>query len=529
MNLSLVLLSAFLLPVYAVGAPGLTVQTQQGPVVGTLVVPTVRQFLGIPYATADRWKPPHLPAVRKGVFQATKFGDSCIQELSPPNVEFLKLAGGLGINVTSSEDCMSVNIWAPSVERKQKTSVMIWIYGGGFVFGTSNIPVYDGQNFVRDNDDVTIVTFNYRTNIFGQPNAPQLGKDNLNFGLLDIDAAVQWVHANIANFGGDPDRIILFGQSAGAAATDAYTFAHPNDTIVKGKYRQARILAITLSDLTIQGVIQESGSISGSGVLVIASTSANQSAWNTVAASVGCGQAPTPSQFACMQKTEANTLENAVVSTGATFNLVIDNTTIFADTNARAANGQFLHVPLLGGTAANEDDIFIVAQELVTAGIVIPSVTEMLSDVETLLGFTCPAGVTALHRINANVPTWRYQHQAVFPDISTRPDLRAYHASEIPLVFGTYNVSDIPATQEEVALSRYIQSAWVAFARNPAQGLLDFGWPMYNPNTTSLAQLGNAANQTGVVFTQGNLVDFACGNQAALIEIQNQLLGILGA
>ncbi len=101
----------------------------------------------------------------------------------------------------------------------------------------SNSPTYDGRFFVRDNDDVTVVTFNYRLNIFGQPNAPQLtnSTSSQNFGLLDIDAAVKWVYANIANFGGDPHRIILFGQSAGSAAVDAYTFAHPDDTIVKGR------------------------------------------------------------------------------------------------------------------------------------------------------------------------------------------------------------------------------------------------------------------------------------------------------
>jgi carboxylesterase type B len=112
---------------------------------------------------------------------------------------------------------------------------------------------------VRDNDDVTIITFNYRLNIFGQPNAPQLANstDSQNFGLLDIDAAVNWVHDNIANFGGDPDRIILFGQSAGGAATDAYTFAHPDDTIVKGK-----VLYKTFSKRiahNILGVIEHSG------------------------------------------------------------------------------------------------------------------------------------------------------------------------------------------------------------------------------------------------------------------------------
>jgi hypothetical protein len=251
--------------------------------------------------------------------------------------------------------------------------------------------------------------------------------------------------------------------------------------------------------------------------------------WNTVAAAVGCGNSTTPQQFTCMQGVPAQTLEKAVVSTNAGFSLVADNKTIFADTQQRAANGNFLKVPLLGGTVANEDDIFVVVDELVTTGVSVPVLTELISDLDTALGFTCPAGVTALHRINAKVPTWRYQYQAVFPDISTRPDLRAYHASEIPMVFGTYNVSTIPATPNQIALSHYVQRAWVAFARDPQQGLLndpEFGWPMYNPNTTSLAQLGNFFNQTGVVFTQGNLVDFVCKDQTALVGALTQLSGI---
>ena len=144
--------------------------------------------------------------------------------------------------------------------------------------------------------------------------------------------------------------------------------------------------------------------------------------------------------------------------------------------------------------------------------------------------FTCPASSTAQERLAAGVPTWRYQYQgtsphllmhtfsprsphlAVFPDISTRPDLRAYHSSEIPLVFGTYNASTFaPPTAAEIALSRYMQSAWVAFARDPAQGLVDFGWPVYAQQAPTLVQLGNAGNATGVVFTEGALLDVTCG------------------
>lgn len=100
----------------------------------------------------------------------------------------------------------------------------------------SNFKYYIGENIVRDNDDIVIVSLNYRTNIFGQPNAPQLVSttQSQNFGLLDRQVAIEWVHSNIAAFGGDPNRIVLFGQSAGSISVDAYTYANPGDTIVKG-------------------------------------------------------------------------------------------------------------------------------------------------------------------------------------------------------------------------------------------------------------------------------------------------------
>ncbi|KAG6887404.1 hypothetical protein C0995_015591, partial [Termitomyces sp. Mi166 len=176
--------------------------------------------------------------------------------------------------------------------------------------------------------------------------------------------------------------------------------------------------------------------------------------------------------------------------------------TIFADTPARATAGNFLHVPLLGGTTTNEEDIFVVAMELVAAGIVVPDLTELLADLET--------------------PSMT---PAVFPDISLRPDLRAYHTSEIPVVFGTMPA---PSTTEE-ALSQFVQSAWVAFARDPARGLVNIGWPQYSPNTTTLAQIGNFFNQTGITFTQGQLLDFTCNSIPTLLAVSAQLSALLPA
>jgi carboxylesterase type B len=112
------------------------VPTQQGDVIGTLVSPTVRQFLGIPFATANRWEAPKPPLSRRDAFQADHFGDSCIQMNGPAQINFFNMTGIAFFNVTESEDCLSVNIWAPSVDRNQQTAVMIWIYGGGFLLGT---------------------------------------------------------------------------------------------------------------------------------------------------------------------------------------------------------------------------------------------------------------------------------------------------------------------------------------------------------------------------------------------------------
>ncbi|KAG6856392.1 hypothetical protein H0H87_005010 [Tephrocybe sp. NHM501043] len=243
---------------------GLLVSTAQGPVVGTFASPSVRQFLGIPYANSNRWEAPQLPPRHITPFSATAFSDSCPQALNPSSVEFLRLAGldNSTIFIPESENCLTVNIWSPSVRRKQHGAVLLWVYGGGFQFGTSNIPTYNGETIVRDNNDIVVVTFNYRLNIFGFPNAPQLVRDTTkpqNLGLLDLDAAVQWVHDNIAAFGGDPNRIVLFGQSAGGAAIDAYTFAHPQDTRIKGGILFAWFLfSIYLLSLP-PGVIEQSG------------------------------------------------------------------------------------------------------------------------------------------------------------------------------------------------------------------------------------------------------------------------------
>ncbi|KAH6910378.1 carboxylesterase [Coprinopsis sp. MPI-PUGE-AT-0042] len=507
---------SFLAPFLALSTTAfsqLLVQTEQGPVVGTADGPNTRRWLGIPYAVANRWEAPQAPSQRSSVLAATEFGDSCYQSLTPSTLEFLNLVGGAGTNVTESENCLSVNIWAPGIGRKQDTAVLVWIYGGAFNYGTSNIDSYHGATTVKEHDDITVVTFNYRTNVFSHPSAPQLLAKGgpQNFALLDVFEAIDWVYANIANFGGDPNRITIFGQSAGGAAVDAYSFANPDSEKVKG-------------------LIEMSGAISGRpGTFDMPPSS---SAWKTVAEALGCGGEASVKQFDCMKAVPGRTLQDAVINTESTFNIVVDNVTVHYDTIARAAEGKFLKVPLMIGSTAEEADIYTYPTHLRNYGGVVPGLFQMQADAATLLGFSCPVGVATQYRVRAGVPTWRYLYQGVFPNISIDQYLRAFHASDIQMVFGTYNNSEIPPTLDQIALSNHMQRAWVDFARNPSSGLIssEVAWPRFDGMGKSLVLLGNRANAGGASFTNGTLVDMPCTSQrqTQLAAISAQLGQLLG-
>lgn len=229
-----------------------------------------------------------------------------------------------------------------------------------------------------------------------------------------------------------------------------------------------------------------------------------------------------------MQAVAFRKLEDAVISTNAVFNPLVDGITVFSDMDARFVAGNFLHVPLLTGTTAQEWDIAVVDSEELTLGYSLPVITELLADVQGQLLFTCTVSKTTDARSQAGLSTWRYHYQAVFPGISSCPDLRAYHSSELSIFFGSYRTTHNP-TATEVALSKYVQRAWVAFARDPAKGLLKYGWPSYDPNASSLVQLGNFYNQTSAVFGQSKLLDHNCGALNTLNSVNTQLTTLLGS
>jgi para-nitrobenzyl esterase len=195
----------------------------------------VYSFLGIPYAAPPmgdlRWRAPIAPAKWKNVRNATEFGAHCLQGRIFDDMVFR--------DPGASEDCLTLNVWVPMKRPAPRLPVMVWIYGGGFVAGTTSEARQDGTNLAREHG-VVVVSMNYRLGIFGFLALPELMEESGrksagNYGLMDQLQALRWVHENILAFGGDPNNVTIFGESAGSFSVSAQ-MASP---LAKGLFHKA--------------------------------------------------------------------------------------------------------------------------------------------------------------------------------------------------------------------------------------------------------------------------------------------------
>lgn len=191
--------------------------------------PQILVFRGIPYAAPPvgqlRWQPPHPVEAWSGVKSARDFAPSCIGR-------------NFGAISNMSEDCLYLNVWTPTSRQNARLPVLVWIHGGGFQGGGGYHPSYEGEEFAKQG--VVVVTFNYRVGVFGFLSHPDLTNESErrtsgNYGLLDQVAALRWVQRNIAAFGGDPTKVTIAGESAGAYSVSAHT-ASP---LSRGLFRTA--------------------------------------------------------------------------------------------------------------------------------------------------------------------------------------------------------------------------------------------------------------------------------------------------
>jgi len=457
--------------------PGGTVSTSSGWVKGGAAQnrTQVSQYLGIPFAVPPvgdlRWTAPQA-YTGKGVISATKFSPDCpanvgsiaglanSPDLVGPNA--VRIGNALGqVGTTQGEDCLTLNIWTKPQTGEKAKAVLFWIYGGAFSTGNTANPIYDGE-YLAEDEDVVVVSANYRINIFGFPGLPGLDQ---NLGLLDQRLAIEWVQKNIAAFGGDPKRITIFGQSAGGASVDYYSYAWASNPIVAGF-------------IEMSGTATSFLSYSGS-------TTNNTAQWYNATEKLGCGgpEAGINKTVACARTKSFQDVLKAS-STGM-FAATIDEKVIFSDYPGRASAGLFTKKPYLIGNTDYEAGIFKIGLDLPDAQ----------WDIANLISFTCPAANAAKARAANSVPVWRYRWFGEFPNtrLTLNPSSGAWHGGDLPIVFGTAeSVTQTPNTPAEVAITKYFKGAWAAFAKNPSKGLsaAPYNWPTYNPQGDTLVRLG---------------------------------------
>jgi para-nitrobenzyl esterase len=313
---------------------GPTVVTRDGPVRG-IVKNGVNAFLGIPYAAppvgALRWRPP-APAARHGLLDATQFADTC------PQVTELGAFAGPS---STSEDCLYLNVFAANTRGPLKP-VLVWIHGGANVDGESND--YDGSKLATGGPlgtPTVVVTLNYRMGLFGVLSEAHLNAEGHawgDYGILDQQAALRWLQANISAFGGDPHNVTLGGQSAGAYDTSANLIS-PG---AAGLFQRAILQSFPPSTWTTAAVALTHG--------------------NAFAAAAGC------SDSACLRKLSAARIlqlqgtPNANASAYVN-NIFVDGTVIPLQPDVAWGTGAYNKMPIMGGSVKDEGNFSLAITE----------------------------------------------------------------------------------------------------------------------------------------------------------------------
>ena len=462
-----------------------TVKTDKGKIKGYVSKDgQIRIFKGVPYAAPPvgnlRWKPPQPAAKWHGTKETTAYGYHCMQ----PNIYDDMIFPDPG----PSEDCLTLNIWTPAKDKNAKLPVMIWIYGGGFTAGSTSEARQNGE--ILAHKDVIVVSMNYRLNIFGFFVHPELAAESPqhasgNYGLLDQAAAIKWVHDNIKQFGGDPNQVTVFGESAGSFSVSAQ-------------------MASPLSKDLFQRAIGESGG-AFSTTLPFASLEDREKRDPEIA-----GKTLGVTKLSDLRALSADKVLTAVIpqpgSRPVRFNPDVDGYFLPDSVPAIYVAGTQAHIPLIAGWNADEGGIpektMTVAQYKEMAVkrfgdssekfLAVYSATtddEALRAAKDLAADTFIAHST-WRWIEAQVATggqtvYRYHFELTSPGDKFHPAGTAFHSDDIEYVFGTLDSRlDIVVRPEDRKMSEIIQTYWTNFAMtgDPNGGDLP-KWPAYNQAT----------------------------------------------
>ena len=513
-----VLLAASLIALTACGpkeklAPEALISTPQGPVQGvTTDDENLYNFKGIPFAAPPvgelRWAAPEPAAKWNETLTADSFGNRCMQPSGVEGGFFNRLIEGHGLGAVKnflikravaaqkpspmSEDCLYLNVRTGNLGAETKQPVMVWIHGGGHQFGSSDFNYYQDNALAKKG--VVLVTINYRLGAMGYMAHPAISAADPNgvsgnYGTLDQIAALQWVKDNISAYGGDPDNVTIFGESAGA-------------------WSVTELMASPLATGLFHKAIGQSGSssyhmgqIEGDGVGWPSGYSTGQK----VAEALGL-TAPTAKQLRAIPAQDLQDIITEEISEG--FHHIRDGYVFPENVGVAFAKGQYNKVPMLFGYNSDEGTLFFPNDPQPTVWLpdTTPGTAEDLTAQLSKAFPTEAANLVALYKLDTdfaeggtqmmgdeifgvNIRYVARQNEAQGEDSylyyfsrippSKKQTLGAFHAAEIPFVFGSYEPI-LGQSDEDKALAELMQNYWVNFARtgNPNGDGLP-GWPLH--------------------------------------------------
>ena len=473
-----------------------------GAVQGALATDVV-SYKGLPFAAPPvgdlRWRPPQPVAPWSGVRQATTFGHECMQA-----------ADQAPLTTTPSEDCLYLNVWHPrssAGNASAKLPVMVWIYGGGYISGGSSLTIHDGAQFAKQG--VVLVSVNYRVGrfgFFGHPAltaaATQSGELLGNYGYMDQIAALKWVQRNVGAFGGDPNNVTLFGESAGGESIHNLV----TSPVAKGLFQKA------INESGNGRVNQTFGRyLTRNAKSVVASAEEQGSAFAAEFGIAGTDDNALKALRALSADQIVDGLTFAEMSSPhgiATFSggSIIDGTLVVEEPEVLYNSGQFNKVPLIIGVndadlgftkpAATKDEAYAIfgPDNLNAARAAFDpqgsaTVDDVRNQIARVITMHEPARFVARSLAAQSVPVYLYRFSYVAQSMRSQV-AGAWHSAEIPYVFDTLAAyyGNAVTTQDEQVAQR-MHAYWVSFAKtgDPTGSGLP-AWPAFSTVADNLIE-----------------------------------------